>query len=160
VDYTRPQADTLRDRLTEPRRFSQVVAGPRQVGTTTLVRQVTDELDVPVWSTSADEPTLRGRGWIAEEWEYARIEAGDAPGVLVIDEVQKAEGWAESVKRLWDEDTDAGRALHVGVSSSRRWARTSRTPPRRARSTSTTGATAVTRSTSSSPRGPDSSGSK
>lgn len=119
--YTRPQANTLRDRLNEPRRFIQVVAGPRQVGKTTLVRQVTDELDVPVWSASADEPTLRGRGWIAEEWEYARIEADGGPGVLVIDEVQKAEGWAESVKRLWDEDTAAGRGLQVVLLGSAPW---------------------------------------
>jgi uncharacterized protein len=121
MGYIRPQAGTLRDRLSEPRRFIQVVAGPRQVGKTTLVRQVTSELDVPVWSATADEPTLRGRGWIAEEWEYARIEAGGRSGVLVIDEVQKAEGWAESVKRLWDEDTAAGRDLHVVLLGSAPW---------------------------------------
>ena len=33
--------------------------------------------------------------------------------MLVIDEVQKAAGWSESVKRLWDEDTRAGRRLRV-----------------------------------------------
>jgi hypothetical protein len=31
----------------------------------------------------------------------------------VIDEVQKAAGWSESVKRLWDEDTRAKRPLKV-----------------------------------------------
>jgi hypothetical protein len=29
--------------------------------------------------------------------------------VLVLDQVQKISGWSESVKRLWDEDTRAGR---------------------------------------------------
>ena len=32
--------DELLKRLNEPRRFLQVLAGPRQVGKTTLVRQV------------------------------------------------------------------------------------------------------------------------
>ena len=39
-EYVRPQAAKLRRRLQEPRRFIQVVAGPRQVGKTTLVMHV------------------------------------------------------------------------------------------------------------------------
>ncbi|MGH7725589.1 MAG: ATP-binding protein [Candidatus Eiseniibacteriota bacterium] len=89
------------------------MAGARQVGKTTLVRQVTEEADVPVRYASADEPTLRGRGWVAEQWETARLEAGSSGSVLVLDEVQKAPGWSESVKRLWDEDTRAQRPLKV-----------------------------------------------
>ena len=38
--------------------------------------------------------------------------------LLVIDEVQKAPNWAESVKRLWDEDTRGGRPLKVVLSGS------------------------------------------
>jgi hypothetical protein len=56
---------------------------------------------------------LRGREWIAEQWEAARLTAGRSGGILVIDEVQKAVGWSESVKRLWDEDTRARRPLKV-----------------------------------------------
>ena len=40
--YTRPYAAKLASRLREPRRFMQIVAGPRQVGKTTLVRQALD----------------------------------------------------------------------------------------------------------------------
>jgi predicted AAA+ superfamily ATPase len=40
--FSRPQGQQLARRLREPRRFIQVVAGPRQVGKTTLVRQVTE----------------------------------------------------------------------------------------------------------------------
>ena len=111
--FRRPQAAELARRLAEPRRFVQVVAGPRQVGKTTLVQQVAPEAGVPVRHASADEPTLRGPGWIAEQWEAARLEAGSTGGILVLDEVQKAVGWSESVKRLWDEDTRAGRPLKV-----------------------------------------------
>ena len=106
TDFQRPQAGVLGERLAEPRRFMQVVAGPRQVGKSTLVQQVTAELGVPVRYASADEPTLRGTDWIGQQWEAARLEAADTAGaVLVLDEIQKIPGWSETVKRLWDEDT-------------------------------------------------------
>ena len=106
--YRRPQAAELARRLAEPRRFIQVVAGPRQVGKSTLVQQVVDDLAAEVRYASADEPTLRGAEWIAQQWEAARLTArdsGKAGAVLVLDEIQKIPGWSETVKRLWDEDT-------------------------------------------------------
>ncbi len=111
--FRRPQAAELGRRLAEPRRFIQVVAGARQVGKTTLVQQVTEAARVPVRYASADEPTLRGADWIAQQWEAARLTAGPAGAILVLDEVQKAVTWSESVKRLWDEDTRERRPLKV-----------------------------------------------
>lgn len=112
--FQRPQAAVLAERLSEPRRFLQVVAGPRQVGKSTLVQQVTDQLGLPVRYVSADEPTLRGTDWISQQWEAARLEAtGKAGAVLVLDEVQKIPAWSETVKRLWDEDTRKKRPLRV-----------------------------------------------
>ncbi|MBK6351133.1 MAG: ATP-binding protein [Proteobacteria bacterium] len=112
--FQRPQAATLAERLVESRRFLQVVAGPRQVGKSTLVQQVTDQLGVPVRYVSADEPTLRGTDWISQQWDAARLEAaGKAGAVLVLDEVQKIPAWSETVKRLWDEDTRKKRPLKV-----------------------------------------------
>src|SRR5687768_11134549 len=113
IDFRRPHGAELARRLSEPRRFIQIVAGARQVGKTTLVQQVMEPLGLPVRVASADEPTLRGPEWIAEQWETARIDAGATGSILVIDEVQKAEGWSESVKRLWDEDTRARRTVKV-----------------------------------------------
>lgn len=107
--YQRTHVAELVRRLAEPRRFIQVVTGPRQVGKTTLVLQAVAALDVPVRFASADEPTLRGTAWIQQQWDAARLEGG----VLVLDEVQKVTGWSETVKRLWDEDTRAGRGLRV-----------------------------------------------
>jgi predicted AAA+ superfamily ATPase len=86
----RPQAAELARRLSEPRRYIQVVAGARQVGKSTLVQQVTSKIDRPVHYASADEPTLRGPEWIAQQWEQARLMAGASDAILVIDEVQKA----------------------------------------------------------------------
>jgi predicted AAA+ superfamily ATPase len=106
--FTRPCEARLRRRLAGPRRFIQVVAGPRQVGKTTLVRQVLGGWGDRAVFVSADEPALKGREWIAQQWETARLRAAGrraARMVLAIDEVQKIPGWSETVKRLWDEDT-------------------------------------------------------
>lgn len=40
MEYLRKQFGTLKERILEPRKFMQVVAGPRQVGKSTLVGQV------------------------------------------------------------------------------------------------------------------------
>ncbi|MBI3523628.1 MAG: ATP-binding protein [Betaproteobacteria bacterium] len=113
MSYQRPQFGILSSRLDEPRRFIQVVAGPRQVGKTTLVQQVCETSDMPVQFASADEPTLRGPEWIAQQWEIARLMRNQHGAVLVLDEVQKVSGWSETVKRLWDEDTRKKRTVKV-----------------------------------------------
>lgn len=114
--YSRVYVRQLSARLREPRRFMQVVAGPRQVGKTTLVRQTLESCKPPHVYASADEPTLRGREWIEQQWNAARIagsgkERGGA--ILALDEIQKITGWSETVKRLWDEDTAQGVGVKV-----------------------------------------------
>ena len=111
--FERQVGTQLESRLREPRRFIQVVAGPRQVGKTTLVRQVIDRIGMPARYASADEPTLRGPDWIGQQWDAARLVAEGGPAILVLDEVQKVAGWAEAVKRRWDEDARSGRSLKV-----------------------------------------------
>ena len=114
--FERQQAGTLAARLSEPRRFLQVVAGARQVGKTTLVGQVLSRLDIPSVFVSADEPTVGDIAWLAAQWERGRLAAADvgkAGVVLVLDEVQKIPRWSETVKRLWDEDSRARRSLKV-----------------------------------------------
>ena len=114
--FQRSQVAVLTARLNEPRRFIQVVAGPRQAGKSTLAQQATERLAMPVRMASADEPTLRGTDWIAHQWEAARLSiAGPEGAVLVLDEIQKIPAWSETVKRLWDEDTRARRPLRVVV---------------------------------------------
>lgn len=116
--FLRPQAERIARRLAEQRRFIQAVAGPRQVGKTTLVRQVLEASGLAVRYASADEPTLRGREWVEQQWNAARLlarEGGWRGAVLVVDEIQKIPQWSETVKRLWDEDTAARRPLKVIV---------------------------------------------
>lgn len=112
--YKRPIFSTLHTRLTEPRRFMQVLAGPRQVGKTILVQQVLASIKLPSHYASADEPTLQARTWIEQQWELGRLRSKDS-AVLVLDEIQKIPGWSEVVKRLWDEDTRTGTPLKVVI---------------------------------------------
>jgi len=115
--YKRPIYQTISRRLREPRRFIQVLAGPRQVGKTVLARQLIEDLSIASHYASADEPTLRNRTWIEQQWDLARLRMSSAKGkkeaLLVLDEVQKVTDWAEVVKRLWDADTGAKRSLKV-----------------------------------------------
>jgi predicted AAA+ superfamily ATPase len=105
----------LLKRLKEKRRFVQVLAGPRQVGKTTVVRQVMESSKIPARYASADEPTLRDRTWLEQQWDIARIKAGEskAGALLVLDEIQKVANWSSVVKLLWDADTNSGVPLKV-----------------------------------------------
>lgn len=116
--FHRPLEKLLAARLSEPRRFIQLVSGPRQVGKSTAVLQVIERSPLAAVMTSADEPTVLGGAWIETQWEAARLEAkraGPDGAVLVLDEIQKVPFWSETVKRLWDEDTRTGAPLKVIV---------------------------------------------
>ena len=52
--YKRTEYQLIRKRLEEPRKFIQVVMGPRQVGKSTVVKQVLQDLDAPYQLFSAD----------------------------------------------------------------------------------------------------------
>lgn len=103
-------------RIQEKRRFIQALAGPRQVGKTTLVHQILQRIRVPFHYASADEPALQSRTWISQQWEIARIHAKSSDGaILVLDEIQKLDAWSSYVKQLWDEDTHFGTNLQVVI---------------------------------------------
>ncbi|MEX2449170.1 MAG: ATP-binding protein [Solirubrobacterales bacterium] len=113
--YKRPILGVLADRLAEDAARIQVVSGPRQVGKTTVVRQALRILDQPSHYASADDPALRDAAWLEAQWEEGRRLARDRRGgaILAVDEIQKVTGWAETVKRLWDEDRRAELPLRV-----------------------------------------------
>ena len=115
--FKRPIYKIILKRISEPRRFIQVLLGPRQTGKTTLAQQLMKELKVPSHYASADEPALKDRIWIEQQWEVARTKSKSTKKnkkvVFVLDEVQKINGWSETVKRLWDEDSARDLPLHV-----------------------------------------------
>ena len=86
----------------------QVVAGPRQVGKSTLVAQVLQDMTIPHSIEVADAVDPNDSDWIHRVWEAARTTMrlrGEKQHLLVIDEIQKIDNWSEMVKREWDEDT-------------------------------------------------------
>lgn len=106
--FERVYCKVIKERLEEPRKFIQIVTGPRQVGKTTMVKQVLSSLKTPWLMFSADDVPTSQREWISDCWENARMKLRSAPFesiVLVIDEVQKIAGWSEVVKKMWDEDS-------------------------------------------------------
>lgn len=104
--FRRAISMNLETRLAEPRRFIQVVMGPRQTGKTTAVKQAVKSSGLPFRVASADGSTVLGSDWIEVEWRQARaLAASGVKAVLVLDEVQKLDQWSETVKALWDEDS-------------------------------------------------------
>jgi predicted AAA+ superfamily ATPase len=114
--FEKAELEQLKRRLDEPRKFIQVLMGPRQVGKTTLVRQLIGKVVIPFHFVAADAVASSNRVWVEQQWETARFllknqEAAEV--LLIIDEIQKIENWAEIVKAQWDRDTFAGLAIKV-----------------------------------------------
>ncbi|WP_114748981.1 ATP-binding protein [Pleomorphovibrio marinus] len=124
MSYQRIEKAGLLKRLNdEPRRYIQVIYGPRQVGKTTLVRQIMEDLDYPHLLLAADAVPAGDGLWIAQNWESARVrqqQQADKPFLLVIDEVQKINNWSEQVKAEWDKDAFDGRDIRVVLLGSSR----------------------------------------
>ena len=114
--FERPHLQLLTSRMNEPRRFIQVILGPRQVGKTTLVNQLATELSIANLFVSADAIAASDTIWLRQQWETARLKAKQEPTgeiLLIVDEIQKIDNWSETVKLLWDEDTRLGNNIKV-----------------------------------------------
>lgn len=106
--FKKREFQILMSRLSEPRTRIQVVSGPRQVGKSTMVKQVLKEIDMPYLFVTGDNVDSNENQWIAEAWQTARSKKllGKYPQyLLVIDEVHKISNWSEAVKKEWDLDT-------------------------------------------------------
>ena len=114
--YKRTQFNVLKKRIEEPRRFIQVVTGPRQIGKTTLVHQILEEVNMPYHFASADDTFSDNATWIEQQWEVARLKQKQAESqsfLLVIDEIQKIKQWSRGVKNQWDKDSRHQLAIKV-----------------------------------------------
>lgn len=124
MSYQRVEKNQIQTRLCdEPRMFIQVIYGPRQVGKTTMIRQIMKDANWPHTLVAADAVPATDRLWIAQQWENARMKQSatpDIPYILVIDEVQKIDNWSEQIKAEWDKDTAEERDLRVVLLGSSR----------------------------------------
>lgn len=108
MNYQRAQLQLLTKRITEKRRFIQVLMGPRQIGKTTMMNQLLKKIKLPHLFVSADAVSNSNQLWIQQQWETARLKFNQSEAkefLLVIDEIQKIENWSEIVKKNWDEDS-------------------------------------------------------
>lgn len=123
AEYIRSHYNILRERISEPRKFIQVLAGPRQVGKSTLVQQMLRDVSMPYTLENADGVNPEDTDWIRRVWESVRITMQlqhEEEHLLVIDEVQKIDNWSEAVKREWDKDSREGRNIKVVLLGSSR----------------------------------------
>lgn len=114
--FERQHLQILKSRMSEPRRRIQIIMGPRQVGKSTLVGQFAEGTATPYDLYSADGVNRFDTSWIPSHWQQARMRMdihNDEEHILIIDEIQKIEGWSEQVKKEWDEDTRNQRNLKV-----------------------------------------------
>lgn len=106
--YERSYLKLIKARMEEPRKFIQVILGPRQVGKTTMVNQLLSQLSISYTNESADAISATNSAWLMQVWETARLrmKASEVSEyLLVIDEIQKIDNWSEVVKQQWDKDT-------------------------------------------------------
>jgi len=115
--FERSLAPLLVSELEKKQSVFQVLIGPRQVGKTTIARQVMDKLPFPFIYASADNPLPPGPEWIETQWRRAEVEADRSGGVvlLVLDEVQKVHGWSEVLKSRWDASIHTARDIRLLV---------------------------------------------
>src|SRR5574344_1055868 len=114
--YERSYLKSVKARIEEPRKFIQVILGPRQVGKTTMVNQLLSQLSIPNIYESADAIAATNSAWLMQVWETARLRmkaSGTKEYLLVIDEIQKIDNWSEVVKQQWDKDTREGLNIKV-----------------------------------------------
>jgi len=107
-NFLRRQTKDLILRLEKPGTLLQIIAGPRQVGKTTAIRQILEALGKKGYSqifTSADALAAPPSEWISRHWDKASALARTGkPVVLAFDELQKIPGWSEIVKTHIDLD--------------------------------------------------------
>ena len=100
------------------KKLLQIVTGPRQVGKTTAAIQIADQWEGPVVNATADLPLPPGPEWINAHWNLAISKVKSSDGgrtevLLILDEVQKVQGWSEVVKGLWDIECREKQGIHV-----------------------------------------------
>ena len=97
-----PFISKLKNNLKDTPQFIQVILGPRQVGkTTTILHYLKHEFNEKEYLyVSAEKNLVSNSNWILEHWQTARLEKK----LLIIDEIQKVENWAEIIKKIWDEE--------------------------------------------------------
>lgn len=114
MEKERPLYTKLVKRTQEKSPLIQVILGPRQIGKTTIVKQL-----IQVYGgtyKSADGPLPPSYEDLKSWWGEA---SSSTSKILVIDEIQKVPSWSEIIKELWDKTQEKNplKVLLTGSSS-------------------------------------------
>ncbi len=103
MDFKRPVFHDLMQRFLAKTELIQVISGPRQVGKTTLVKQLFQQ---PHWKGiyAIADGIQNDAAWIESQFNAAYIvhKQQALPVILAIDEIQKIPNWSETIKRIFD----------------------------------------------------------
>jgi len=95
--------ETLAKRLAEPAPGRiQLLAGPRQVGKTTLLLELAESLGAQAVYAAADSPEASLPGFWERLLGRAEAAAARGPAVLFLDEAHLLHAWAARLKGTWD----------------------------------------------------------
>ena len=119
MPYKRRIVADIKERINEPRRFIQIVIGPRQTGKTTAVTQALEGYPHPYLFVEATKDESNA-DWLRAQWYRARnlLSPSITNALLIIDEIQYIDNWSSVVKTLWDEDTRTQTGLCVVLTGS------------------------------------------
>lgn len=117
--FERTHVRELLTRLSHPNLQVQAVVGPRQVGKSTLIRQVLEKFEAPTVFLSCKSVQYRHSGWIHKEWEIARLLARHhGHCVIAVDDAQRLPGWAPLLSQLHEEDIQHKRDIRIVITGS------------------------------------------
>ena len=97
----------------------QLLAGPRQVGKTTLLISIAEELGRGALYSAADGPDAAVPGFWDRLWQRAEdVAIALGKSVVLLDEVHVREGWAAQLKGEWDRLRRRKLPVHVVATGS------------------------------------------
>jgi predicted AAA+ superfamily ATPase len=123
MEFKRPVFQALMQRFLSGTDLIQVISGPRQIGKTTLVKQL---FEMQHWKGmyAIADGIQNDIGWIESQYNAAVVlqKQLDVPVILAIDEIQKIPNWSETVKRLYDQQRFNGEVkIHWVLLGSSHW---------------------------------------
>ncbi|MGE3063636.1 MAG: ATP-binding protein [bacterium] len=95
----------LLNRVKEKGNFIQFITGPRQVGKTTMVLQLKENIGNDCKYFVSEDSITKGPSWLDSTLSNEEISAdknGNRKRVVIIDEIQKIRDWQDIVKKHYD----------------------------------------------------------
>ncbi len=95
MNFERTYLTNVKDRISLPRQFILAITGPRQIGKTTIIKQLIKQIEIPYLYVTADNVINATSLWVEQQWETSRINLSLSKKkefLLIIDEIQKING--------------------------------------------------------------------